>query len=287
MSNNFESGNAPSNSLLTPAARATLDEYLATERLRIIKEAQRLGSGGKLTPRDILNASEALEAQHEPEFDPYLADYLLVRSNRTSLLLYVFSATVMVIAGFALVFFLVQRDGLDESTRLVSVAIAAFGLSVGIASTATTIVERIRNRREEEARFFYRESRRIESFLDSETSPVENSPMFSSEDFTSRGRFLFQWGRLEDRLRTLAERALGFDTEIMADYPIGPLLDDLVRLHVIDSSMGDEIRSIIKVRNSVVHSARVSSAEVARYSRTMEDLERMLDMSIKAHTFRS
>jgi hypothetical protein len=280
---------------MTGAARATLDEYMALYERRIIAEAAHLSPGGILTPGDVVNSVEALEARRRgPALNPSVLSDLYPRGGGWG--------TIIALATFAIVL-LVAGSILNLYSDLPSQWTYAL-MGAGIGSVVLIVFLMSRGAigdRSRERKAFARLAYEVESAekahwdrvnetradlhqaLGTDRPTVEKPPGRRSSHRTETSEFLQQWMQVEVRIRSLARAELGMDADVVADYPIGPLLDRLTSLGVLDERRSGDIGHILTVRNAVAHGERASEAELRVGLDYLREVETYLDKYAGSH----
>ncbi|MCH6229344.1 hypothetical protein MK786_01140 [Microbacterium sp. CFH 31415] len=266
---------------MSDAARATLQEYLAQYEARVLAEATHLTAGQALTPRDIVNTVEALEARNADRDVWYALHTTRRRGSRPNFL-------VFVLLGLTLVAFLLAYAlplMFNVSGDLTATVLVSFGTAT-LAGAGALVGFRYADRAESERaeaafQLAAAERAKADAIADSRAAYAawDGSAYIASES----SDFLHEWMRVEERIRSLASVALGMSRADVEDYPIGLLLDRLSALHVLDETRRNDLVKVLNVRNAVAHGRRTSDAELRVGMDYLRDLERFLDAYIKEH----
>ena len=267
---------------LSPGATARLDEISSELTAKILWEADRLNPTDTLTARDISDGFHAVQLASRDEEG---SAYRLSQRLRWSRVLVIYAATAGVAALIAGALALVSSFR-DFRLPYVEVTVAAFALTAGTLMVSIVLLalreSRVSRMRALQYAEESREMQRSEYALEAARQALHESLNDTGDALLPR--FIAQWARLEDRLRRLAQVALGMPSEISTDYPIGGLLRDLIRVGVLDSKRGEDLQDVLDVRNQVAHGRSVSSSDLSMAVRLMERLELFLDDYITDHT---
>lgn len=259
-------------SRLSRAGKEALDEHLSRERIRVLREASRLGRGAPLSAFDIVNAVEALSARETASSrHSYPAGPALLRSRTMAV-----SAAVMMLAALSLllvIFVLAVPKTPDANADqilpiLLGVLTASFAV-VG-ATVAMLLVTRANTaRRRQEARYLY-ELDATSGRLDRAVRSISANAAPRRDD--KRGQFISKWISFEHQLRELGSREIGISSEDARRYPIGELLRMLRAETKISGKQYAQIRATLDLRNRVMHNGDAPAEEVERGIRLLSDL---------------
>ncbi|WP_314506025.1 hypothetical protein [uncultured Microbacterium sp.] len=259
---------------LTSGGEAALMEYLNAERSRILAEATSLSDGGPLTAADIVNAYGALEArQSAPVF---LSGSTAARSQISGSVdaddrrkwNWVLASVAAIVTGGALAAALAMslQNGGEGWTGFWSIVIPI--VAVGFAGWAVvrTLVSSARELAEARLLIAERKAARLNREairFDPDSSvrlTLADEPL--TPDTTQGLEFVIRWGSVESDLRRLGTNTLGISEESVERYPIGELLRGLLRSGVITSDFYDDARTLLRVRNEILHSQGPSKSEL-------------------------
>lgn len=275
--------NNESNERLSPGARALLSELVSDLQDRVIAQAELLNPGDILTARDITDGFRAVQAK---ERDPDSATYRLPQRLRWSRVLVMYAAAAGIAAISAGVIG-VLGSVLDVSGVYLNLTVTALALMAGVFAFSIVLLalreSRVSRVRALEHAENARDAHRAMDAAEATALAAARTTSNSSDVLLPR--FISQWARLEDRLRRLAQVALGMPAETAADYPIGGILRDLIRVGILEPRRGEDLQDILDIRNMVAHGRTVSPTDLSVGVRLMERLEKFLDDNIAEQTF--
>lgn len=269
---------------LSPGARARLHELARDFELRLISEARRLNPDDVLTSRDVADAFDHVASGGESDSVDRAAHNWLTGAATVRM----FSVS-SIIAGLLAVTAaaLALADswagaGFDTGLFLVT-ALAYLSGAISIATTlvAARVVRRARTRA---VRYAEQGGRSTELAYELAEAMEGIQGLKSGPDATiSTMRFIRLWAQLEDRLRRLSLVALNMPEELIEDYPIGLLLEELSERSVLNEQHTIEFMQILDVRNRLAHGGRATPGEIKVGLDYMRSLEDYLDDYIQRH----
>lgn len=246
-------------------------EHLDAERQRILSEAIRLSDGAPLSAFDIVNAAELLESRDRLSGTKLLDSRggMSGKAQRIRQRERAFYSAFM-LGGLGILGALVSAllvYSFDPSTRFEagSMSQAIIGILAGIAVAAMGSFAFIAfsNARSRSRQLTFDEFATSESVLAAADSSFGVSGAFDMTDMGTRrqiGSFLTGWISLEMDLRELGTSALGIPEEDARRYPLGELLRLLVRSNVITEEAYSATRSLLALRNAVMHAGSFDAA---------------------------
>lgn len=268
---------ASRHSRLSPGAQSLLNEYTEYFQAQLLEEAEKTNPADILNTRDLSDAYDRVQRRERGELSRTL--YLAESGTRRTQMVMVYAVAATFIGlGSALLWVVPNVPWASEQRDLLAAAAAAIG---GILAGAVVVVTRISERRSRSLAIEIAESQRHLAEISAMTAETFRSSV--SNESLRIGRFIAQWGRVEERLRLLAVVAVGMDPERADRYPIREMLVLLKRSGVIDDDMVGNLQGVLAVRNKLAHGKDASEAEVQVGLDMMERLESFFDRFIDDH----
>ena len=266
---------------LTPAARATLDEFAGRYSERVLREAASLSRSAILTPEDVVNAHETIQARNEARRSGGALTSMRVaevfRQRRRNILLILIATYSLVLT--VLTSILTSASLIEPSATLNVVQI---GLGVfGICALAVALIRDMRESRElqslsrQEQLVRWNEVRGSVATGGSRSAPSRQQLRKESEkasNLTDNMSLVVRWIELEQDLKILSSRALSIPPYQADLMPIGELLRSLHRSEVLDERTYTDLRMVLEGRNRIVHGRDISDTERERLSSLTRNL---------------
>lgn len=244
---------------ISPAGAAAMEEYLASERKRILEEASRLSEVSPLSSFDIVNAIDALNVRGNLEIRQRVRPSQMQSRylSRISLLAMV-SLFSVIMSAVLLVVALNSKWELATEVPSSLMNILAGGLvATSILAAAVAFMFTLRAYRQANKLQVHRELVGENPNL-SISDPVRvhfergDSLREAVNEGTSMS-YLAKWISVESMLRRLGVQSLGIPSDDARRYPIGELLRMLLRAKVIDSEIYGDTRHALQLRNRILH----------------------------------
>lgn len=258
----------PDKTILTTAAHAALEKYLAQERQHIIAEARSLSSHASLQASDIINAFEALQARSKANSRAnYLPDakksfwqryYELLRRAYLPLMFTMITLGIAsIFVGFANPDLLAPTDGSSGQIALLTIGTTYVSLgTVGLIyrKRLHSFPYLVSSKSTSEVRVHDSDS------LRSSRSISYRDPRY--ENFSLIGDFMQRWFTVEDRIKRVANESPRTHGKNFERYPLGGILLLLHETGIIDDSLSEDISVLLKIRNGIVHGEGYTNSEL-------------------------
>lgn len=268
------------NEHLSPAARARVDEYINLQIEGILVRAKHLNPDDVITARDIQDALDQ-SGHYLPDYDAHEQLYLTEYASRWPSVgdFYVLFAGFLALSAAVFALF-----GNGWSARLDGsfwVALLSFSASALAFSASTYRRITSRKLRSMMMRFAERSSQKSRQYRESVDLSSRADEKQADEATPLDVRFILQWSRVEDRLRFLLQNTSKLPTSLVADYPIGRLLQDLSEVGILNDVLGEHLRESLALRNQLAHGKHVSDEDLRLGVNVMSELEKWLEVRIE------